>query len=125
MTIRTDLGKIGEEKAVVYLKRNGYSIVARNVRNRFGEIDIVAREDGVICFIEVRTRRGPDKRAEALESVDSLKRRRLSRLAACYLKNNNLWGRKARFDVVAVSLAETSSDIHLVKDAFPIIEKYS
>lgn len=119
------LGKQGEDEAALFLKKQGYRIVARNVRTVLGELDIVAHHRGVICFIEVRTRRGKDSQMQALESVDERKRYRLSRLAAAYLKDNHLLGRKARFDVVSVSYALKGAQILLIKNAFDVCEKYN
>ena len=125
MRFKTETGKIGEDKAVVYLKNKGYKILERNFRNKLGEIDIVARDRDVVCFIEVRTRRGQGKKEEALGSVNGLKQYRLSKLAVSFLKTNNLWGTKARFDVVTVLLEEPFDPILLLKDAFPVVAKYS
>jgi len=119
------LGKQGEDEAALFLRKQGYRIVARNVRTALGELDIVAHQRGVICFIEVRTRRGKDSQVQALESVDERKQRRLSRLAIAYLKENHLLGRKARFDVVSVSYAPTGAQVFLVKNAFDVCEKYN
>jgi putative endonuclease len=51
-----NLGKLGEDLAVRHLKRNRYRIVERNFRSKFGEIDIVALENGDLVFVEVKTR---------------------------------------------------------------------
>ena len=123
--MRLETGKLGEEKAVRYLKNNGYRILARNFRNKLGEIDIVASDRDVICFVEVRTRRGAGKEAEALASVNGLKQCRLSRLAASFLKKHDLTGAKARFDVLTVLLEGASENILLLKDAFPVAERYN
>jgi len=50
-------GARAEELAARHLEQHGLAIVARNVRNRFGEIDIVARDGAVLVFVEVRLRR--------------------------------------------------------------------
>jgi putative endonuclease len=119
------LGKQGEDEAALFLRKQGYRIVARNVRTALGELDIVAHQHGVVCFVEVRTRRGKDSEVQALESVDERKQRRLSRLALAYLKENHLLGRKARFDVVSVSYVPTGRHIFLIKNAFDVCEKYN
>lgn len=49
------IGKKGETIAAEWLEQNGYAILARNWRNRTGEIDIIAQEDGCIVFVEVKT----------------------------------------------------------------------
>ena len=125
MTNRKELGSVGEEMAVSYLKNNGYSIIERNFRNKLGEIDVIARQADCICFVEVRSRQGGLTHADALESVGPLKQRRLSKLAISFLKARDLWGQKARFDVVSVSISGCRDSVVLVKDAFPVAERYS
>ena len=51
-----DLGKFGEDLAVDFLKKNGYKILTRNFRNKFGEIDVVCVENNTLVFVEVKTR---------------------------------------------------------------------
>lgn len=50
------LGNLGENLALKYLKNNGYQIITRNFSSKFGEIDIIAKEDSTLVFIEVKTR---------------------------------------------------------------------
>ena len=57
-TQRQALGQWGESRAVEYLQSLGYTILGRNVRTRFGELDMVARRAGVTVFVEVKTRSG-------------------------------------------------------------------
>ena len=120
MIFKLKTGKTGEEKAVAFLKRNGYRIVERNFRNRLGEIDIVAKDKDVVCFVEVRTRRGPEKHGQALESIGRLKRQRLSKLALSYLRGAGGEEQRARFDVISVSLWDPAQEVILLKDAFPL-----
>ena len=54
---RQSLGKQGEELACRELRRRGYAILARRYRTRFGELDVIARDHGVLVFVEVKTRR--------------------------------------------------------------------
>lgn len=125
MTDKKELGREGEERAVSYLKNNGYRIIERNFKNKLGEIDVIARQEDCICFVEVRSRQGGLSHGDALESVGPLKQRRLSRLAVSFLKTRDLWGQKARFDVVSVSLSDCRDSVVLVKDAFPVAARYS
>jgi len=53
---RQKIGKWGEEVAVEYLKSRGFRVIARNVRTPYGEIDIVAENEGFTSFVEVKTR---------------------------------------------------------------------
>ncbi len=112
------LGAVHEARAADYLKRRGFALLGRNVKTELGEIDIVAKKDGVICFVEVRSRTGMEAHGDALASVDRRKQRRLSRLAAAYLKENGLLDRPARFDVVSVAPDEPVPIVH-IPDAFP------
>lgn len=53
---RQSIGRWGEALAADWLGKHGYEILARNVRTPYGEIDLVARRDGSLCFVEVKTR---------------------------------------------------------------------
>lgn len=53
---RSETGKLGEELTSYYLKKSGYEIIRRNFRIKGGEIDIIAKKDGIIAFVEVKTR---------------------------------------------------------------------
>ena len=118
MSDKLTLGQWGEQEAVRFLRKAGYRVLERNVRTPLGEIDIVARQGGVLVFVEVRTRRGAEGICRALESVDAGKQRRLDRLALWYLKEKNLSGCRARFDVVAVCQDAKGSSATLIRDAF-------
>lgn len=77
-------GARAEELAARHLEQRGLVIVARNVRNRFGEIDIVARDGAVLVFVEVRLRRS-GAYGGAAGSITAAKRARLVKAAEGYL----------------------------------------
>lgn len=80
-------GRRGEDDAYLYLRKQGYIVVARNWRSprQKGEVDLIAWEDDVLCFIEVKTRTSRDvKPAEA--AVDAHKQRELRIMAREYLR---------------------------------------
>lgn len=122
---RLALGKIGETIAVKHLKRLGYTILARNYRVRSGEVDIVARDDGTVVFIEVKTRAGI-RFGRPAESVTVAKQRKLARVALEYLGRHDLHDTPARFDVVGVLFDEGGdggaglAKVEVFKDAFEI-----
>jgi len=96
-------GSEGEEIAARFLAQRGFEILARNVRSRLGEIDLIARDGPTLVFVEVKTRSGvPLEPPQA--AVDARKRRRLARLALDYLAREWLRDLACRFDVVAVTL---------------------
>jgi len=117
---RRNLGKAGETIASDFLKKNGYTIVARNYRRKFGEIDIIARERDYLVFIEVKTRTGTSH-GHPLEAVTLRKQRQISKVAQCYLAEKNLFNIAARFDVVSVVLSQNNqASVEIVPNAFDV-----
>ena len=114
-------GKAGEESAVKFLENNGYRILERNFRNRFGEIDIIARDKDTLCFIEVRSR-SSDFYGQPFETVIARKQRKIAKLAFSYLfKRKIAFDIKARFDVVsAVPDKNGVLQIEIIKNAFEV-----
>lgn len=97
---RQAIGAEAEATAADFLQSLGWLILARNVRSKLGEIDIVARDEETTVFVEVRTR-GPGAWCSALESVTREKARRVTRAARYYAMTRGLEG-PLRIDVVAV-----------------------
>jgi putative endonuclease len=114
---RAEVGRTGEDLAASYLERHGWLIVARNVRYREGEIDIVARRNGVLAFIEVKTRRSAKYGAPA-EAVTWTKQRRIRLLAARYLIEHHTAAEAIRFDVVDVARDGPGFRVMHIEDAF-------
>jgi putative endonuclease len=120
---RSSLGKLGEDLACEELTRRGYAILARRYRTRFGEIDIVARDDSVLVFVEVKARRSR-RCGGAVEAVTSWKRRRLAAIALDYLARANRLDARCRFDVVAIDgIGTDRAEVHIIVDAFPAISR--
>lgn len=116
---RRELGEGGEEAALRRLKEMGYREVARNYRSPLGEIDVVAWDGDTLVFVEIKTRRDRPL-AYAKEAVHAGKQRKLSMLALAYLKEHDLQGVKARFDVVAVSVMGRTLQMEVVRNAFDL-----
>ena len=102
---RREVGARGEKLAVDFLKGLGYEILERNFRCRQGEIDIVAREDECLVFVEVRTKKSCDFGTPE-ESVTVAKREKLISLANAYIQTLNNPPSSWRIDVVAVELTD-------------------
>lgn len=100
MDNRLDVGREGEALAASYLEAAGYAIVARNVRTKLGEIDLIARDGKALVFVEVKSRRS-ERFGRGADAVDARKQARLRRLAEAYL-GSRLGGEAVRFDVVDV-----------------------
>jgi len=114
------LGVRGERAVLARLRRDGYSILARNWRHpQLGELDIVARQGNEIVFVEVRTRQGERRRAldHALTSVDEHKQTRLIALAQAFLAAHGLENSPWRIDVAAVACAGSTITVAILPDA--------
>lgn len=113
------VGKKGEDMVASFLRKNGHTIIKRNYVSRFGEIDIIAGKDGLLLFIEVKTRR-ENSFVSPKEAVDSHKIRRMMLTAEDYLsKTETTDGLQPRFDVAEV-LVKDDNTYHLnyIKNAF-------
>jgi len=116
------VGKQGETEAYLYLRRLGYRIVASNFRVPYdrGEIDLIGWDDGVLCFVEVKSRTSADF-APPSTAVDREKKQRILAVARHYVRR--LPGGTpsvCRFDIVSVVFGDGSikPDIQVQKGAF-------
>ncbi|MFZ5645680.1 MAG: YraN family protein [Bacillota bacterium] len=99
---RITLGRVGEEAAASYLKKNGLRIIKRNYRCKLGELDIVAMDGPCLVFIEVRTKAG-NTYGLPQESLNEKKKHKLRQLAVYYTLCSNITDIPQRFDVIAVT----------------------
>jgi putative endonuclease len=97
---RQALGRWGEETAAAYLHSKGFEVLARNARTPYGEIDLVARRDGVTLFVEVKTR-SSDKLGNPEESVNARKQEHMLAAAEHYAAEHAIdnW----QIDVIAIT----------------------
>ena len=114
---RLDLGKLGEDLAFKKITRLGYECIVRNYRCPLGEIDLIARDNDSLVFIEIKTRKGKPL-GVAKEAINARKQRQLSKVALAYMKANHCVDVKSRFDVVAVSLDQGEEHIEVLQNAF-------
>jgi putative endonuclease len=119
-----EFGKKAEDRAIRFLKSQGYKVFRHNYKTKFSEIDIIAEDKGVICFIEVKARHSK-LFGEPGEAVSPVKQRQISKAAICYLKENNLLERAARFDVVTLLYEKDLPEIDLIKDAFELNSSFT
>ena len=109
-------GFAGEEAAIPFLEAAGYRIEARNVVTTAGEIDVVAWEGDILCFVEVKARSN-DQYGRAVEAVDRRKQRRLFRAASIYLLRLPEEP-VCRFDVLGLDRGPDGWETTLIRDAF-------
>ncbi|MDD5712038.1 MAG: YraN family protein [Smithellaceae bacterium] len=114
-----ETGKKGEDTAVRFLKKKGFRIVTRNYRCVFGEVDIIAWDGQCLVFVEVKSRRGDEFGAPQL-AVGADKQKKLSHVALNYLSENGLRDIDARFDVLAIVMAQNGPLIEHIENAFEV-----
>jgi putative endonuclease len=98
---RHQFGQASELLAERFLLAKGYRILARNLRTALGELDLVAEDQGVLVFVEVKAR-ATEAFGGAVLAVDRRKQAKLVRLASQYLAQHHMADRSCRFDVVLV-----------------------
>jgi putative endonuclease len=109
---RRDTGILGEKLACEFLGRNGYQVIETNYRCPGGEVDIVARQQETLVFIEVRTKTsrqfgGPE------ESITPVKMERLRTVAAHYGQHHENLPEGRRIDVVAIQMNRNGRATHI------------
>ncbi|HBH11523.1 MAG: Endonuclease [Clostridiales bacterium 38_11] len=111
------LGKESEEKAVRFLKKKGYRILANNFQNRIAEIDIIAQQGDIMCFIEVKARHTM-KYGLPREAITPSKIRKIIKGAQSYINYKGIRNTQFRFDVIEIFLQDNR--INHIEDAFSV-----
>lgn len=108
-------GTQGEEAAVRMLLSLGWNILARNWRSRHLELDIVAEEQDVLVFVEVKTR-AEGGMQQPYEALTAVKKQCLFRAAQAWMKTHDAWGRSCRFDLVCVVASSGNYQTELIRN---------
>lgn len=115
------LGKSGEDAAVKFLQKLEFTILEKNYRTPVGEVDIIARENDIIVFVEVKTRKSL-RCGNPFEAVDLRKQRQVSKVALDYITRKGLIDSPARFDVISVTVHdERQADVEIIRNAFDFV----
>ncbi|NQU10145.1 YraN family protein [bacterium] len=117
---RVELGERGEQFAARHLRRQGYKILVRRYRSRAGELDIIARHQDTLVFVEVKTR-ASEQFGPPGAAVDQTKQRHMTKVAADYVRRLENRQVKTRFDVVEVVMNADDPaprKIRVFQDAF-------
>jgi putative endonuclease len=101
MAYKQRFGKWGEAKAEAFLKDKGLILVGKNVRTRYGEIDLVMKDGETLVFIEVKTRASLDYGTPE-ESITPQKRLKMIQSAEAFIQNHPSDGVYWRIDVLAI-----------------------
>ena len=106
---KQEIGVLGEEIAVSFLKDKGFSVISRNYRKKYGEIDIIAEKGNILHFIEVKTLAeacgGLTSAIAPEEKVDFLKQRKIIKMAESWLMEKKIpFTAKWQIDVIAIQI---------------------
>lgn len=116
MAEHNELGKLGEDLAVDYLKKNGYTILNTNWTFQKAEIDIIAQKDNILAIVEVKTRSSIDF-GSPQDFVKPAKIQLLVKAVNEYVISNDL-DLEIRFDIIAINKEGKGFHIEHLEDAF-------
>lgn len=108
-TANRQTGYFGENLAVAALEKKGYQILETNFSNRYGEIDIIAKQNDILVFVEVKAKKGLDYGLPE-EMVGRYKLKKVQNMATMYMKGKSM---PCRIDVVAIVLSEDNEVLRL------------
>lgn len=109
-------GKLGERLALEYLLARDYSIIATNFSTKRGEIDIIAKHNSEIAFVEVKTRRDAFFQLP-WQAVNCNKQKKIINCANDFLEYKDI-ELEARFDVISILITNSGTNIQHIKNAF-------
>lgn len=118
---RKELGEKGEKAAQMFLKDRGMEIVETNWKCSYGEADIIALNEDVLVFCEVKTRKTTSAGIPE-EAVTLAKQKRYSNIARVYTSRCDLAFKEIRFDVIGIyALNETQALLRYARNAFEVV----
>jgi putative endonuclease len=117
---RKDIGALGERVAAEYLRRQGFVVIDKNVARRTGEIDVIAKKDDTLHFVEVKTlvckdfplQRNTNDQYDPSENLHVYKIRKVARTSEWYMADND-WEGESQIDAVLVWLRERDGMAHV------------
>ncbi len=112
---KKQVGKENEELAQKFLENKGYHILDKNFSTRYGEIDIIAKKENILIFIEVRSK-SYNHFGKPFETIDKNKIKKILKTAQTYISKENLDNFDIRFDVISI---ENGKLTH-IKSAFDL-----
>lgn len=116
MAAHNELGVKGEITALEYLQKKGYTIMEINWRFKHAEVDIIAKQNNTIVFVEVKTR-STEHFGYPESAVDVTKQKNLALAADEYLERNNI-EMDVRFDIISIVVNNRKADVYHLEDAF-------
>jgi putative endonuclease len=116
MNYRIKKGKEGESLVAQYLQKRGYTIICKNYRKPFGEVDLIAQKDDTIAFVEVKWRHNP--LIDPAELIGPSKQKKIISIAKEFLSKHNNLDVVCRFDVALIENNNNSIELRYIPNAF-------
>ena len=116
MSVRKNFGTYGEELVAQDLQKQGYAIVARNYKKRFGEIDLIAQKNDELLFVEVKTRKNDYIEPENL--ISPAQQRKIIATAMAYVAEYDLVEYIWRFDAALLIGTPPYQTLTYIPNAF-------
>ncbi len=116
-----EVGQLGEEIALNYLKKRKFKHISKNYRKKYGEIDLIFKKDGILYFIEVKAKKEGLDKFQLLEKIHSKKIKRLERAIHVYLSENNLLENQVwRLSAFLIGIDEYNhkAEIHFIENLY-------
>lgn len=112
------LSQKGEKIACFYYRNRGFRILTKNFRTSLGEIDVIAYNNGLLVFCEVKTRNNL-KFGQPFEAVNAQKQKKIKLLAECFIKYQKADFQRIRFDVISILFVQDNLyNLNHIEDAF-------
>jgi putative endonuclease len=112
------IGNQGEEIAIKFLEDKNYSIIHRNFKfGKVGEIDIIAKNENILVFVEVKTRTNYSF-GNPIQQISSKKKINWRKAAEGYLFKNNIDNQECRLDLIAIDMFDNQIKITHIENAF-------
>lgn len=117
--MKREIGNYGEEIAADYLDKMGYNVLKKNFKCSFGEIDIIAIKNKILCFVEVKSRYS-SQYGLPREAITYFKKDRIVKSSNYFIHKYGLYNNYVRFDILEVIFNHNNSDYYIdyIKDAF-------
>lgn len=116
MQDRIQKGKQGEQLVADYLVQQGYTILSKNFRQSYGEVDVIAQKHDTIAFVEVKWRRNP--LIDPAEVISPTKQRKIATIAKLFLSKHTDLEVVCRFDVALIEENNNSITLRYIINAF-------
>ncbi|MGE0206391.1 MAG: YraN family protein [Candidatus Babeliales bacterium] len=117
-----NLGTQGESLVAQFIQKQGFTILERNYKKFYGEVDIIAKKEDLVIFVEVKTR--TTHQYNLSEVITYGKQKKIIKAAQHYIASKQLTNKVFRFDVALIQGAVNENSLQYIPNAFTKQERY-